>query len=207
MVRRYGLEDWVTAYWRVNFAFAGNAARCTGGRRGKLAILWKPNGGVGWNRGRPLTRWEDDLENLAGGIWQEAARDISLRNTLTGGFAIVRSALLLGPSAVELWIPNPSKGLLFFSYKSSFHRGTRRRSRAKKHRIPRIKRYMLVWLNVFVRPPSRFPLHQKRCGIPYSCRRCRVSITTRSGNTTGNACCYVPYGKSTVIATATAGTP
>jgi hypothetical protein len=77
MARRYGLEDWVKGYRRRKYQFAGRVARQTDGRWSYALVHWKPNEGVGRDRGRPHTRWSDDLVRYAGD-WAQEAIDTSL---------------------------------------------------------------------------------------------------------------------------------
>ena len=77
MALRFGIEDWVKAYRRRKYRFAGKVARQTDGRWSQVIVHWTPNGGIGRDRGRPHTRWSDDLTKFAGD-WAQAALDAPL---------------------------------------------------------------------------------------------------------------------------------
>ena len=81
-----GLQSWVRTYRQTKWRFAGATARQTDGRWSKAILGWKPDSGLGRDRGRPVTRWSDDIEALAGGSWAEAAQDHKLWALLERGF-------------------------------------------------------------------------------------------------------------------------
>ena len=60
---------------------------CQTDKRWSTVILdWKPNGGKGRHRGRPKTRWEDEIVAIAGGNWIEIAADEEAWGFLKHGF-------------------------------------------------------------------------------------------------------------------------
>ena len=88
MARKHGLKDWVATYRRKKFNFAGQVARRTDDRWSKLAIEWLPHGGVGRSRGRPFTRWSDDLVKYAGGDWQNYTKDVAFWTLAGEAYAV-----------------------------------------------------------------------------------------------------------------------
>ena len=68
----YGLASWVAAYRKRKCGFAGRVARQADNRWSTLVVNWRPQSGR--HPGRPCTRWTDDLEQFAGGSWQELAQ-------------------------------------------------------------------------------------------------------------------------------------
>ena len=84
--KQHGMEDWVTQCLRRKWKFAGKTARQTDKRWSNTILRWKPDGGRGRQRGRPKTRWEDDISALAGGDWVEVAKDEQLWEALQEGF-------------------------------------------------------------------------------------------------------------------------
>ena len=80
------LKTWVASYRRAKWRFAGETARRTDGRWSTAILGWKPELGFGRAQGRPVTRWSDDIEALAGGSWQTVAMDVDLWSTLEAGF-------------------------------------------------------------------------------------------------------------------------
>ena len=82
----YFMRDWVVEYRRRKWRTAGALARKTYGRWSSNLITWTPVCGVGRARGRPKTRWSDDLERFAGGHWHMLASDEELWHILEEGF-------------------------------------------------------------------------------------------------------------------------
>ena len=64
----YGVDDWVALYRRKKFAFACRVAGHTDSRWTKAVLEWVPP--TSRNRGRPDTRWSDDLDKFAGHAWR-----------------------------------------------------------------------------------------------------------------------------------------
>ena len=89
---RLGLEDWQASYRRRKFRYAGKLARQDDGRWSGATVEWIPNGGGGRRRGRPATRWCDDIVKLCGGGWKRYAQDPELWALLEEGF-LERSTL------------------------------------------------------------------------------------------------------------------
>ena len=83
---RQGLQTWAHTYRQTKWRFAGATARQTDNRWSKVILGWKPDSELGRDRGRPVTRWSDDIEALAGGSWQKAAEDTNLWSSLERGF-------------------------------------------------------------------------------------------------------------------------
>ena len=83
---RQGLQTWAHTYRQTKWRFAGATARQTDNRWSKVILGWKPDSELGRDRGRPVTRWSDDIEALAGGSWQTAAEDTNLWSSLERGF-------------------------------------------------------------------------------------------------------------------------
>jgi hypothetical protein len=83
---KYGIEEWTTMHRRRKWAFAGQTARQTDSRWSTLSLEWKPHEGHGRSRGRPRTRWSDDLEKYAGGSWPDEALDSELWKALEEGY-------------------------------------------------------------------------------------------------------------------------
>ena len=89
LARKYGAVDWVVLQRTQKWRLAGKAATSTDGRWTKRLLEWKP-----WFRafprrdvGRPFKRWDDDLAQLAGGAWPEAALDSAVWEALGEAFA------------------------------------------------------------------------------------------------------------------------
>ena len=80
------MEDWVTQSLNRKWVFAGRAARQTDKRWSKFILDWKPNRGTGRDRGRPRTRWGDEIVAIAGGNWMETAADEEACDLLKDGF-------------------------------------------------------------------------------------------------------------------------
>ena len=72
---QFGMEEWVSAYRRNKWRYAGELARHRDGRWSQKLLTWRPNMGFGRSRGRPRTRWSDLLEDYAGGDWMNIALD------------------------------------------------------------------------------------------------------------------------------------
>ncbi len=71
------VEDWVTEQRRRKWRWAGHVSRRTDGRWSTRMLYWLPHSGAR-ERGRPATRWEDDLKEFAaikGAKWYTLAKD------------------------------------------------------------------------------------------------------------------------------------
>ena len=68
------LEDIVTFIKRSKWRWAGHLARREDGRWTRTCTLWRPDTG-GRKRGRPRTRWEDEVKKMGGEKWWEEAED------------------------------------------------------------------------------------------------------------------------------------
>jgi hypothetical protein len=79
------METWSTTYRRRKWRFAGTVARQSDGRWSQHMLYWRPCGGR--DRGRPRTRWADEIVRLAGDGWAQAATDQTLWKLLEDGFA------------------------------------------------------------------------------------------------------------------------
>ena len=69
--------DWVTEQRRRKWKWAGHVARRTDGRWSTRVLHWLPSKGER-TRGRPATRWENDLEKFAASRnakWEVWAKD------------------------------------------------------------------------------------------------------------------------------------
>ena len=84
----HGSRNWVLTQRTRKWQFAGKAAAQQDGRWTHRLLAWKP-----WFRclptrdvGRPCTRWEDDMVQLAGGNWANAAHDHNLWTLLAPGY-------------------------------------------------------------------------------------------------------------------------
>jgi hypothetical protein len=73
---KYGSEDWVTLQRRRKWRFAGRVAQISDERWSRRLLAWRPDFGRGRSRGRPLTRWSDDIKNLAGEGWHDIEPDL-----------------------------------------------------------------------------------------------------------------------------------
>ena len=73
----FGMIDWISAYRKSKWRFAGELARQQDGRWSSKILDWQPNMGHGRSRSRPRTRWADSLEMFAGGNWPNLAQDIA----------------------------------------------------------------------------------------------------------------------------------
>ena len=86
IAEKYGLDDWIVAYRRRKWRFAGRTARQTDQRWSTRLLSWIPVHGYGRLPGRPLTRWADDITQYAGGNWTTSACDKTLWSMLEYGF-------------------------------------------------------------------------------------------------------------------------
>lgn len=69
-----GVRDAVETILRMKWNWAGHVARVTDGRWTKKILQWRPRVEAYRNRGRPPTRWSDDIRRLAGN-WMLMAQD------------------------------------------------------------------------------------------------------------------------------------
>ena len=69
------IVDWIETHRRRKWRFARRLATVEDGRWSKLVLNWLPSNGFGRGRGRPCTRWVDQIVSLAGGDWMSLARD------------------------------------------------------------------------------------------------------------------------------------
>ena len=81
------MKDWIAEARRRKWRFAGQLARRTDNRWSSVLISWIPSWGPGRSKGRPRTRWSDQIEKYAGGNWQEIALNDSHWAVLEEGFA------------------------------------------------------------------------------------------------------------------------
>ena len=86
LTNTHPMIDWVTESRRRKWRFAGKLARVVDGRWSAEIISWDPDHGIGRRVGRPLLRWADDIETVAGGKWVEAAQDEKLWAHLEEGY-------------------------------------------------------------------------------------------------------------------------
>ena len=81
-----GMKCWVETQKRRKWQFAGRLVRCKDDRWSHVLVNWKPHDGFGRFQGHPVTRWTDQLEQFAGGGWQEVAEDEKKWNLMEEGF-------------------------------------------------------------------------------------------------------------------------
>ena len=86
LAARYCLKSWVVSHRTKKCKFAGKVARHSDGRWSSLAMSWRPEGAR--SRGRPCTRWCDDLDTFAGGSWPEQAQDVRSWELVSELFAL-----------------------------------------------------------------------------------------------------------------------
>ena len=86
LMERAGAEDWVLAHRRRKFIFAGCTVRRADKRWNQQLLYWSPPSCRGRRVGRPALRWDDDLVELAGSDWHEAAQDEPFWNALVEGY-------------------------------------------------------------------------------------------------------------------------
>lgn len=79
--RRSKVTDIAQRIAWLKWQWAGHIARRTDGRWGGKVLEWRPRAG-GRSRGRPPTRWTDDLVKVAGVHWMRVAQDRSVWRTL-----------------------------------------------------------------------------------------------------------------------------
>ena len=63
-VKKGAVADWVVEQRRRKWGWAGHVARRSDGRWASRMLHWIPHGGER-SRGRPATRWEDELEDFS----------------------------------------------------------------------------------------------------------------------------------------------
>ena len=76
-VKKGAVADWVVEQRRRKWGWAGHVARRRDGRWTSRMLHWLPHGGER-SRGRPATRWEDELEvffKTRGMRWEDCAQD------------------------------------------------------------------------------------------------------------------------------------
>ena len=76
-VKKGAVADWVVEQGRQKWRWAGHVARRRDGRWTSRMLHWLPHGGER-SRGRPATRWEDELEvffKTRGMRWEDCAQD------------------------------------------------------------------------------------------------------------------------------------
>ena len=83
---KFVMEDWITAYRKKKWNFAGKIAPQNDDRWSKGILDWRPYNGHGRCQGRPKTRWSHDVDRLAGASWSEVAADANLWKCLETGF-------------------------------------------------------------------------------------------------------------------------
>ena len=71
--KRSGVTDVVERVAKLKWSFAGHVARTTDQRWTKRLVEWRPREDRR-SRGRPPTRWSDDIRRLAGD-WLRKAQD------------------------------------------------------------------------------------------------------------------------------------
>ena len=84
LAAKHGLESWLRAHRRQKWRLAGRLVQQTDGRWSKAVLEWTPM--FGRNRGRPHSRWEDQLVQYAGGGWADLAADEAHWAILEEGF-------------------------------------------------------------------------------------------------------------------------
>lgn len=72
--RRTRLVDAIERIASIKWNWAGHIARLTDNRWTKKIMEWRPRHEAFRNRGRPLTRWHDDLRHIHKN-WIQAAQD------------------------------------------------------------------------------------------------------------------------------------
>jgi hypothetical protein len=82
-----GKESLVKQHRRRKYRFAGQVARQTDGRWSHATVQCNPTSGGGRDRGRPCTRWSDDLERFAGD-WATVALDSDAWAAAEDGFVM-----------------------------------------------------------------------------------------------------------------------
>ena len=90
LAEKYDMDDWLSAHRRRKYEYAGKVMKQTDGRWTQRAIEWLPNHGLGRSRGRPTTRWSDDLEHFAGGNWPQLAKNDAEWLAASDGFVRMR---------------------------------------------------------------------------------------------------------------------
>ena len=88
-VKKGAVADWVVEQRRRKWEWAGHVARRRDGRWTSRMLHWLPHGGER-SRGRPATRWEDELEDFfkaRGMRWEDCAQDREAWGQLEQSFA------------------------------------------------------------------------------------------------------------------------
>lgn len=68
------MRDAVATITRLKWSYAGHIARCNDSRWNNIILHWRPYLGKR-KRGRPSTRWTNDLKLTAGLNWTREAQD------------------------------------------------------------------------------------------------------------------------------------
>lgn len=72
--QKTGLTDAIDRITRLKWNWAGHLARTTDGRWTKRILEWRPRADATRSRGRPPTRWTDDIKRIRRN-WMKAAKD------------------------------------------------------------------------------------------------------------------------------------
>ncbi|CAK1594407.1 unnamed protein product [Parnassius mnemosyne] len=72
--RRTKITDALTTIARLKWKWAGHVIRSSDGRWSERILHWFPRDGKR-DRGRPLRRWKDDIEAVAGNLWTRTAKE------------------------------------------------------------------------------------------------------------------------------------
>ncbi len=87
-IKKGAVSDWVVEQRRRKWRWAGHIVRMKGLRWTVRMLHWIPVGGER-SRGRPATRWEDELKEFAkslGKKWEDCAADRGLWGSLEASF-------------------------------------------------------------------------------------------------------------------------
>lgn len=83
--RKTGVRDAVETILKLKWNWAGHVARMTDNRWTKRLLEWRPRIEAKRSRGRPPTRWTDDLKRVTGN-WMQTAQDRFRWNNLREAF-------------------------------------------------------------------------------------------------------------------------
>ena len=72
--QKTGVTDVLKHATKLKWTWAGHTARYTDNRWTKRCTEWRPRNGYR-TRGRPTTRWHDDIRKQAGSTWHREAQD------------------------------------------------------------------------------------------------------------------------------------